>query len=182
MASKRSIEIFIRDPGWTKILDVQKWHYRYGKEYLYCYTPNGRMIKILKSDILPLKGNRLSKHDAIFTIDLTIIHKAMEKAREKELPKVIQELQNLCMKTITNWNWTYPWNHPCQPKHLKDTLVIMGDGFIECRFDYINDNAFKVVEKKPRQFMDDRSKLWKRLRTGQVLTLERMRNLSKALV
>jgi len=163
---------------------LKGWQYRYSKTKLYCYSPEGKLYVIPKDRVDALKGSnkRYTEFDAQSILEYDVISPMEEKKRQRELPKTIQELQNLCLKTITIWNWMYPWNHCQQPKEFKNTLVIMGDGFIEARFDYVDDNTFKVLQIPEHSFMAKRNRTWNKLRAGQTLTLEKMRNLSKALV
>jgi hypothetical protein len=181
MAIKRSVKIAINDDGWTRRLDIQTWHYHFGKKYLKCYSPNGKLFTVLKSELYPL-GKRLSKKDAEHYISFDIIRKGMDRDRIEKLPEPIKNLQKLCTKTITIWNFMYPWNHPQQPKQFKDTLVLLGDGFVECRFDYLKDqNLFKVLQKCGT-FMSERNTAWKELIEGDVVAIPEMEKLTKALV
>lgn len=185
MSSRNTIIMAVRDAGWTKILDMQKWQYRYGEKYLNCYSPTGRKFNFLKSDIFPLnRNNKLSKTDVSLMIGQEIIWKGQTRDAHNKLPETIKNLNTFCTgrPTITNWVFMYPWNHPKQTR-FKNTLVLLGDGGVECRFRFHKTkNTFKVLEKTKSMFMSNRSKLWKRLKEKSVISVRQMENLVKELV
>jgi len=107
-----------------------------------------------------------------------------EQKRYDELPKFLKELHDVKPATITIWSWMYPWNHPCQPKEYKDTLTLLGDGCLQCRFDPISlkgKGKFKVLQKVG-VFLNDRSPKFKSLKEGQILHKADLRQLAKELV
>jgi len=107
-----------------------------------------------------------------------------EEKRLNKLPTFLKELHEIKPDTITFWSWMYPWNHPNQPKEFKDTLTLLGDGGLQCRFDPISfrgKGKFKVLQKVGA-FLSDRSPKFKSLEEGQILNKEDLRRLAKELV
>jgi hypothetical protein len=107
-----------------------------------------------------------------------------EQKRYDALPEFLKELHDIKPATITIWSWMYPWNHPMQPKGFKDTLTLLGDGCLQCRFDPISfegDGEFKVLQKIGA-FLDARSPKFKSLEEGQILNKEDLRQLAGELV
>jgi hypothetical protein len=107
-----------------------------------------------------------------------------EEKRYKKLPKFVKELQDAKPDAITIWDWMYPWNHPCQPKEFENTLTLLGDGFLQCRFDPISfrgNGKFKVLQKVG-DFLNNRSPKFKSIQEGQVLCKKDLMELAKELV
>ena len=169
MASKLSI----------RISPEELWHYRFGKKFLYCYSPSGEITKFEKKKILPLQ-KRLSKKDVWYKIYLDIIHKNQEKERIKNLPKSIKKLQNISKKGITIWSWYFPWECKCHPK-LKGNLTLLGDGGLCSSFQFISDNEFKLIHG-PGGFIKSHSRMWKGLKIGTILNYNQMEKLADKLV
>lgn len=107
-----------------------------------------------------------------------------EEKRYNALPEFIQKLHDVKPDTITIWSWMYPWNHPLQPKEFKDTLTLLGDGFLQCRFDPISfrgKGKFKVIQKCG-MFLNNRSAKFRSIEEGQILNKEDLLQLAKELV
>lgn len=109
-------------------------------------------------------------------------HRIREIHRIEQLPVPLRELQELSSKTVTIWSWMYPWNHCYQPPQFKDTLTLMGDGFVEVRFHFDQEAVTYTVLEKLGSFLSERRPQWDAVKVGQTLSHKEMKELCNHLV